>query len=178
MAELQTLARPYAKAVFELAKETGSYQSWSEQLAAIALAVAQPAVAQLIGHPAVGKAELANAIAAALGSVITQQGRALLQLLVDNERLVAAAELSAEYELLRAQAESRIGVEITTAAPVAPEQQSLLSAAIGKRLNRAVDVQWSTDESLVAGAVIRAGDLVIDGSFSGELDRLRASLVV
>jgi F-type H+-transporting ATPase subunit delta len=107
---------------------------------------------------------------------LNAEGRALLKLLAENGRLRAAGPIAAQYEALRAEAESRVNVEVTSAAPVEPAQRDALAAAIKKRLKRDVAIEWKTDESLVAGAVIRAGDLVIDGSVRGELERLATAL--
>lgn len=177
MAEISTLARPYAKAVFELAQASQSYAAWSKQLAAIAAAVAVPAVAQAIRAPGVGKSQMAAVLTEALKGALDTQGQSLVKLLAENNRLEVAASLAAQYELLRAEAETRVAVEITTAAPVADAQKSALSAAVSKKLNRGVDIVWATDEALITGARIKAGDLVIDGSAAGELQRLKAALL-
>ena len=177
MAEISTLARPYAKAVFELALASKSFAAWSKQLAAIAEAVAVPAIAQAIRAPGVGKTQLAQVIIEALKSLLDAQGQALVKLLAQNGRLQAAASLAAQFELLRAEAETKVAVVITTAAAVADAQKTALSAAVTKKLNRTVDIVWETDESLITGARIKAGDLVIDGSASGELERLKAALL-
>jgi len=144
MAELSTLARPYAKAVFELARDT---------------------------------LDQSQALIDALGSQIGAEGANLLRLLIDNGRLKLAPAIAAEYEALRAEAEATIDVEITTASPAAPEQLAALVDAIARRLARKLNVTTKVDESLIGGAVIRAGDLVIDGSSVGELERLRLQLV-
>ncbi len=177
MAELSTLARPYAKAVFELARDTSRFGDWSNVLRGLADAVSDPAVAAAIGHPAVGKGQLSQALIDALGSQIGAEGSNLLRLLIDNGRLKLAPAISAEYEALRAEAEATIDVEITTASPAAPEQLAALVDAIARRLARKLNVTTKVDESLIGGAVIRAGDLVIDGSSVGELERLRLQLV-
>lgn len=177
MAELSTLARPYAKAVFELARDTSRFGDWSNVLRGLADAVSDPAVAAAIGHPAVGKGQLSQALIDALGSQIGAEGANLLRLLIDNGRLKLAPAIAAEYEALRAEAEATIDVEITTASPAAPEQLAALVDAIARRLARKLNVTAKVDESLIGGAVIRAGDLVIDGSSVGELERLRLQLV-
>lgn len=176
MADLSTLARPYAKAVFELARDGGKLKDWSAQLAAIAAAIANPQIAKLIGHPTLNKPQLAAIIGEALGKQLSGEGQSLLRLLAENGRLKAAGHLASQYEALRAEAESRVEVEITSAVAVEAAQQATLSASIKKRLARDVAVAWKTDESLIAGAVIRAGDLVIDGSVRGELERLQTAL--
>ena len=175
MAELSTLARPYAKAVFELARDGGNFAGWSAQLSALADVVVQGDIKRLLTKPGVQKADLAAVITAA-GKSFNAQGSALVDLLARNGRLAAAPAIAAQFERLRAEAESRAAVEITTAAPVGEAEKAKLAAAVGKRLDRAVDIVWSTDEALIAGARIRAGDLVIDGSALGELERLKAAI--
>jgi F-type H+-transporting ATPase subunit delta len=176
MADLSTLARPYAKAVFQLARDAGRLKEWSAQLAAIASAVADPQLARLIGHPALDRNALAGLLGEALARFLDGEGRALLRLLAENGRLKTARFIAEQYEALRAEAEARVDVQVTSAAPVDPAQQDALASAIRQRLKRDVAIEWKTDESLVAGAVIRAGDLVIDGSVRGELERLATAL--
>lgn len=176
MADLSTLARPYAKAVFELARDSKSLKEWSAQLAAISEAVANPQLAQLIGHPALSRAELADVLGKALSKDLNAEGQSLIKLLTDNGRLKTAAAIAEQFEALRAEAEARVEVEVTTATKVEKAQQDALASAIRKRLDRDVAIAWNTDETLVAGAVIRAGDMVIDGSVRGELERLQTAL--
>lgn len=176
MADLSTLARPYAKAAFELARDGKRLKEWGDALNALATAVKAPQLAGLIGHPALAKADLADVLGQALGSLLGNEGKALARLLVENNRLTAAPQIAEQFEALRAEAESRVDVEITSAITVPAEQQQKLVDAISKRLDRAVVVTWKTDEALLAGAVIRAGDLVIDGSVQGELEKLRTAL--
>ncbi|MDB5973022.1 MAG: synthase subunit delta [Hydrocarboniphaga sp.] len=176
MAELQTLARPYAKAVFELGREGGNLKDWSARLATIAAAVQVPETAALIGHPRVTRQMLSAALGKSLAASLGHDGQGLAQLLAENGRLTLAPLIAEQFEALRAAAESRVDVEITSAAEVSGAQRSALGAALGERLHREVAIDWKTDESLIAGAVVRAGDLVIDGSVSGELARMKSAL--
>jgi F-type H+-transporting ATPase subunit delta len=177
MAELSTMARPYAKAVFELGRDEGKLADWSALLSGIAAAVSDKQVAAAIGHPAIGRGQLADVLVQAMGSQATAHAKNLLKLLSEYDRLKLAPAIAAQYEALRAEHEKRVDVEIVSAAPVDAAQQKVLVAAVQKKLNREVNVQWKTDPSLIAGAQIRAGDTVIDGSISGELARLRQALV-
>ncbi|HUR41537.1 MAG TPA: F0F1 ATP synthase subunit delta [Verrucomicrobiae bacterium] len=177
MAELSTLARPYAKAVFGLAQDEGKLAEWSALLSGLATAVRDPKVARAIGHPAVGRGQLADVLVQALGTGATQSAKNLLKLLAEYDRLKLAPEIAGQFEALRAEAEKRVEVQIATAATVDKAQQDALVTAVKKKLNRDVNVTWTTDPSLIAGASIRAGDTVIDGSISGELARLRQILV-
>jgi F-type H+-transporting ATPase subunit delta len=177
MAELHTLARPYAKAAFELAQESGALPRWSQILQSLSAVVADARVSSLLGDPRLSRSDVVALLGQALGDQLDAQGRNLLGLLAENKRLDALPAIAEEYETLRAAAEKRVDVEITTAVAVAEAQQQALIAAIHKRLALEVDVSWKTDAALVAGAVIRAGDLVIDGSIAGELAHLRQAVV-
>jgi F-type H+-transporting ATPase subunit delta len=177
MAELSTLARPYAKAVFELARDASKLAEWSAMLAGVATAVRDPGVAKAIGHPAVGRGQLASVLVEAMGGKASEQEKNLLKLLAEYDRLKLAPAIAEQFEALRAEHERRVDVQIVSAAPVDAAQQKALVDAVKKKLNRDVNVEWKTDPSLIAGAQIRAGDTVIDGSISGELARLRQILV-
>src|SRR5690349_322957 len=177
MAEPSTLARPYAKAVFELARDEGKLAEWSALLSGLAGAVRDKQVAAAIGHPAVGRGQLADILVQVMGGKVSEHAKNLLRLLSEYDRLKLAPLLVEQYEALRAEHERRVDVEIVSAAPVDAAQQKALVDAIRKKLDRDVKVEWKTDPSLIAGAQIRAGDTVIDGSISGELARMRQALV-
>jgi F-type H+-transporting ATPase subunit delta len=176
MADITTLARPYAKAVFELAREEKSFAGWSAILGGLSQVVSDPQMRAMIGHPAIGRGMIGALLVEAIGSSLSEEGRNLVRLLSEYTRLKAVPAIAAEFEALRREHESRAEVEITSAAPVEKAQQEALAAAIAKRLSREVTVHWKIDESLVAGAIIRAGDLVIDGSVRGELEKLHTIL--
>lgn len=176
MAELSTIARPYAKAIFELHAEDGSLADGEATINALAAVVQQPDMAALISHPKVSQEQLVDVISAALGGKLGAQGQNLLKLLVANKRLAAVPAIAEQYSLLKAQAEARIDVHVTAAKPVTDAARDALAEALGKRLGRTVDIDVSTDESLIGGAVVRAGDLVIDGSVKGRLSRVSQAL--
>jgi F-type H+-transporting ATPase subunit delta len=177
MAELATLARPYAKAVFELARDGQKFADWSAILTGLADAVRDPKVAAWIGHPSLGHGQLADLLIEAFGNKLDVQGQNLLRLLAEYHRMPLVPAISTEFEALRAEAEKRVDVEIVTASTVDDAQKATLADAVQRKLGRAVDVSWSVDESLLGGARIRAGDLIIDASVSGELDHLRHALI-
>jgi len=176
MAELHTLARPYAKAVFELARGSQALPHWSQTLKTLAATVADAKVAAMFSNPRLSRGEAATALIAALGERLDAPARNLVKLLAEYNRLSALPAIAEEFEALRAEAERRAEVEITTAVAVAEPEQRALVEAVRKRLAREVQVSWKTDPELIAGAVIRAGDLVIDGSVAGELTQLRQAV--
>jgi F-type H+-transporting ATPase subunit delta len=175
-ADSSTTAHPYAKAVFELARDSGSFKGWSESLQAIAALVGNPQIAALIASPALSRTDLSAALAQALSGKVPAEAVSFVRLLVENGRLPAAAAIAEQYEALRAEAERQVEVEITSAAPVDPAQQDKLATAVKHKLARDVVISWKTDPELLGGAVIRAGDLVIDGSIAGELERLKTAV--
>jgi F-type H+-transporting ATPase subunit delta len=177
MAELATLARPYARAVFELARDSHRFADWSAILTGLADAVRDPKVAAWIGHPSLGRGQLADLLIEAFGGRLDVQGQNLLRLLAEYHRVSLVPAIAAEFEALRAEAEKRVDVEIVTASTVDDAQKSTLADAVQRKLGRAVDVSWSIDESLLGGARIRAGDLIIDASVAGELEHLRHALI-
>ncbi len=176
MAELQSLARPYAKAVFELGRETDTLSAFSTALTLLSTTASDPQVAAYISNPRFSRADSAKLIIEVLGARLGGRGQNLVRLLAENNRISLLPAIAAEFEVLKAEAERRVDVDITTATAVDDAQKQALSAAISKRLSRQVAVTWNTDASLIAGAVIRAGDLVIDGSVVDELTQLRHAL--
>jgi F-type H+-transporting ATPase subunit delta len=176
MAEPQTLARPYARAAFEVAREAGAFDRWSKLLEDLAEALRQPTLAALVGDPKLGRGPLAELLVEVVARDAPREAQALIRLLVDNRRLQLAPFIAEQFHRLREAAEARVEVEITVAAPVGEPQKDALVHALRERLQRDLQVQWHNDESLIGGAVIRAGDLVIDGSVRGELQRLSQAL--
>jgi F-type H+-transporting ATPase subunit delta len=176
MAEKATIARPYARAAFGYAQEHGVLPRWSALLGAAASVVADPRVAGLIGSPHVGSDELVALLAEAAGDAADEHGRNFLRALAANRRLALLPEIAAQYEELRAAAEGVVDVEIVAALPVAAPQEQRLVAALERRLKRQVRVHTRIDASLIGGAIVRAGDLVVDGSLKGRLERLAATV--
>ncbi|MBK5936315.1 MULTISPECIES: F0F1 ATP synthase subunit delta [Halorhodospira] len=177
MAERSTLARPYARAVFELAGDDATErEAWSRRLAAVAEVVQVPQLASLLTHPRISAEELAGTVCEAAGD-IGQAGKNFVRLLASNRRLQYAPEVARVYEQLRAEAEGIVDVEVLSATQLEDAQQERLAEALRKRLGREVRLQTRIDESLIGGAIIRAGDTTIDGSVKGKLARLSSALV-
>jgi F-type H+-transporting ATPase subunit delta len=177
MAEKVTVARPYAKAAFQLARERRDFERWSTILAVAAQVVRDPRVSKLLINPRVKPADLINLIAEAAGGVIDQHIRNFLVTLADNRRLGLLPEIAKMYEQLRAELENVADVHIVSAAPLTDAQRQRLAAAIQKRLQREVRLHCEVDASLLGGAIVRAGDFVIDGSLKARLERLASAMV-
>jgi len=176
MAEIYTLARPYAEAVFDLAEADNSFGEWSAALAAISAVVSNDDVAAVMSNPAITDAAMADAIIAVAEGDLHEPARNLVRVLADNGRLVVAPAIAGMFEARLAERENRVDVNVRSAAEFSQAQQSALVAALEKRLSKKVELSFERDESVIGGAVIRAGDLVIDGSLSTQLERMRQSL--
>ena len=176
MADRLTVARPYAKAAFAQARATGNLASWSGALARAALAVGDERVRGLLGSPKVTAAQLAGLISDVAGNDLDQQGRNFIALLAEGKRLPFLPEISQLFDQFKADAERVVDVSITSAAPMGADEQAKLVAALEKRFDRKVRVEAAVDPSLIGGAVVRAGDLTIDGSVRARLARLAQDL--
>ncbi len=176
MAEITTIARPYAQAVFSLAEEQKDLKSWSETLQ-LAAAIASDADMQgLIGNPSIDNERLAATFIDICGKKITDHAKNLINVLAENGRLSALPEISSQFEELKAEAESTVQAEMIAAFDVSDSQKKAIVAALKKRLGRDVTLTCKTDDTLLGGAIIRAGDLVIDGSVAGQLEKLTTAL--
>ena len=174
MAELATLAHPYAKAVFELARSSGSYAAWAQDVSVVAQVVSHPQFSRLIGNPHVSSAQLQDVIFAT--QKLSTEGKAYTQLLVEERRLVLAPAIAAEFEALRQAAEAKIDVTVTTAVAMDDAQKALFTQALSKKLGQTVSLNVATDESLIGGALIQMGDSVIDASVRSQLAAMEHTL--
>lgn len=176
MAEKTTVARPYAQAVFDIAKGGKALPRWSEMLQLAATVAADVRVAALLGNPRVSREGLVKLFLTICGDRLTPEAQNLIRLLVENDRMDVLAEIAALYETYRAEAERTVEARVISAFPVDAAQQQQIAAMLKKRLGREVTLSCETDMSLLGGAVIRAGDLVIDGSVTGQLAKLKVAL--
>ena len=175
MVEKVTLARPYARAAFEAAQEHKDFERWSQMLAAAATTVADERVVKLLSSPRVQPTDLVELIAEA--SSADERARNFLSTLAQNRRLSVLPEVAAIYEELRAEEENIIDVHVTSAVQLDEAQRARLSAALTKRLKREVRLHCAVDAGLIGGAVVRAGDFVIDGSLKARLERLASQIM-
>jgi len=172
MAELSTIARPYAQGAFAAARGADHLQQWSDMLAAAAQVAESEPLQPLLSAPLVERDKLADLFLEVCGKQLDEQGRNFIRLLAENRRLALLPAIRDQYELLRAEAEGTINATLISAQEVDADTQQRVAQALGKRLNRKVALSTETDPSLLGGAVVRAGDLVIDGSARGRLERL------
>lgn len=176
MAEKSTIARPYAQAIFALAAEQKRLAEWSQMVGLAALVVSDPGMSELIGNPRVSDEQIVALLNDICGDGLDKHGQDMIRVLAENGRLEVLPEICVQYEAYRAEAEKVVQAQVTSAYPVSEAQQQNIIAALKKRLGREVTLECQVDENLLGGAIIRAGDMVIDGSVTGHLDRLTHAL--
>ncbi len=176
MSELSTLARPYAEAVFRMARDENDLAGWSARVESLALIVSDAQVARLIADPAVSAERVAGLIIEVAGGDLGERGANFVKVLAENDRLVLLPEISTQFETLKATAEGTLEAMITSAQELTQAQIDDLVAGLKTKFNRAVNVQVAVDAELIGGAVIAIGDQVIDGSVKGRLQRMSFAL--
>lgn len=170
MSEFVTVARPYAKAAFDFAVEHQSVERWQDMLAFAAEVTKNEQMAGFSG--ALAPETLAESFIAVCGEQLDENGQNLIRVMAENNRLNALPDVLEQFIHLRAASEATSEVEVTSATALSEEQLSKISAAMEKRLSRKVKLNCKIDKSVMAGVIIRAGDMVIDGSVRGRLERL------
>jgi len=176
MAELSTLARPYAKAAFEYANANGALAHWSSMFATLAGVVMQERVGQQLAKPALTAEQQTKLLLDLCGDTLDVAGGNFVRTLAANKRLTLLPAIRELFEQLKAQQERTVDVEITSAFELDAAMQEKLATALKSKLSRDVKVHASVDQSLIGGVLIRAGDTVIDSSVRGRLAKLAEAM--
>ena len=171
MSEFVTVARPYAKAAFDFAVEHQSVDRWQDMLMFAAEVTKNEQMAELLSG-ALAPETLAESFIAVCGEQLDESGQNLIRVMAENNRLNALPDVLEQFIHLRAASEAISEVEVTSANALSDEPLTQLSAAMEKRLSRKVKLNCKIDKSVMAGVIIRSGDMVIDGSVRGRLERL------
>ena len=176
MAELSTLARPYARAAFEYAHGKSELSAWSKALATAAAVAAEARVATVLASPAHTADQLATTVIDLCGDALTADHQNFLHVLASNKRLPLLPEISELFEQLKADQERSVDVTVVSAYGLEGSTEQTLAQVLSKKLEREVKVETQVDASLLGGVIIRAGDLVIDGSVRGRLNKLSEAM--
>lgn len=176
MADISTLARPYAEAAFRVASNDGALDQWSSFLGAASAVVADPVVRELVGRPSLPAASLLSAITSAFGSALGEKETNFLTVLVENKRLGALPEIATQFETLRAESAGEVEAAIYTAFPLTQEQEQSLTAALERKFSKKVIAHIEEDPSLIGGVRVVVGDLNIDLSVRAQLQHMTAAL--
>ncbi len=177
MAEKRTVARPYAQAAFALAQEQEELQLWSAMITLMGSAASDPQLASMLGNPEQEPTRLVDLLKAICGDVMPPAGENMLKLMAENGRLALLPEIAELFEEARAEFEKSLHVRVVSATDMSDAQQQQVIDALAKRLGKEVTLGYEVDESLIGGAIIYAGDMVIDGSVTNRLEKLTNSLV-
>jgi F-type H+-transporting ATPase subunit delta len=175
MSNALTLARPYARAAFELARSNNALGDWAGKLAFAAQVAADPRVTALFGDPRVAQADLA-ALVTPEGESADSPFAGFVRVLAENGRLPVLPEIGALFEGLKNEAERVLKVSVRSATPIDAGETAKLKEALKRRFGRDIEIEQSIDAGMLGGAVIDAGDIVIDGSVRGRLARLEQAL--
>ncbi|WP_428243571.1 F0F1 ATP synthase subunit delta [Gynuella sp.] len=175
MAEVNTLARPYAKAAFEAAQAAKTLEQWSESLAILSAVTQQEKVLELISNPSLTASQKAQVIQDVCGEeakVIST----LITALAENRRLELCPEIAALFEELKAELEKSVEVQVASAFELTADQEKSLTEKLTTKLGRDVKLVTSVDNSIIGGVIIRTNDMVIDGSVTGKLAKLAEAM--
>ena len=176
MAELTTLARPYAKAAFECAREAQALQGWLDALVLSAAVSSETSVALMLGSPSLTSEEKSAKFIEICGDKLSAKQQNFIKALSQNNRISLLREVANLFSLYKANLEKSVDVTIETAFEITPALEQKLAETLTKKLDREVSLQTSVDNSLLGGALIRAGDTVIDGSVRGRLAKLAEAM--
>ena len=176
MSTLATLSRPYAKAAFELAQADAALAGWSDMLALAGEMVSEPTLARLLESPHVGHDRVVELMADAAGERFAKRFRDYLAVLAANHRLALLPHISEQFHALRDEAENRLSVRVVSAVPLDDEQSARMREALARRFEREIELHNEVDAGVIGGAIVYAGDQVIDGSLRGRLQKLSSRL--
>jgi F-type H+-transporting ATPase subunit delta len=176
MAELITLARPYAKAVFDAAQDQKAIDHWDQALAFVATVAADKEVKNILANPGLSEQRKAELFIDCFEEPLPEALRNFLLILAENKRLGLLPAVSDLFRLYRADLERTVSLEVSTAFELTTEQQQKLIDALSKKLERKVELETSVDQSLIGGVIVRTGDLVIDASVRGKLARMARAM--
>jgi F-type H+-transporting ATPase subunit delta len=176
MSSLTTLARPYAKAAFELADNDKNLAAWDDMLSAVAAVTSDESMAGWLKSPHSTAGKAVEIIVEAIGGDVDARFQSYLGVLADNGRLSLCTEISRMFEELRQIAEKRLLVRVVSAVALQESEAERMQAALAKRFDREITLKNEIDAGVIGGAIIYAGDQVIDGSLLGRLNRLETSL--
>lgn len=176
MAEIVTVARPYAEAAFRTAKEQGQLAAWFDALSLLVDVVEHDEVAALIDNPKVTAAQLQALLSGILGDQLSAEVKNFVQVLIANKRLALVPEIARQFEQLKLAAENSVDADIVSAFPLSDTQVAELGTQLQKRFGRQVRAQVTVDPELMGGVRITVGDVVIDASVRGKLQAMAVEL--
>ncbi|CAK0746823.1 ATP synthase subunit delta [Gammaproteobacteria bacterium] len=176
MSDKTTIARPYARAIFQQARRDDALEHWLEMLTLAANIVKDSMMSEILDNPLISRNQIGEMIFDMVQDRFSEGGRNLIRILAVNDRLAALPEIVTLFDQLKAEAENRLEAEITSAYPMDPAQERLLTRALEKRFGHAINIKVHVDQNLIGGVIIHIGDVVIDGSLRAGLTQMANEL--
>ncbi|MBG7602000.1 MAG: F0F1 ATP synthase subunit delta [Gammaproteobacteria bacterium] len=174
--EATTIARPYAEAVFALANADGTLDQWSEMLDFVASLMQNSTMRRLVNEPSQVKSQISELIVGIGADKLTTEEQNLVRLLAENGRLQIASEIAQRYESLKNRERGVLDVDVATAFPLDEKELQSIATILKNKLGRDIRITSTQEPALIGGVVIHAGDLVIDSSVQGQLNKLANEL--
>lgn len=175
MAEFATIARPYAEALFRVAK-SGNLAAWSDLVSQMAQVATYPDIRALAQNPLVSDEQLADTFIAALGSSITTEAKNFITVLVDNDRLTLLPEIAEQFHVLKNADAGSADVQVESAFALSDTQLKDLVGSLEKKFGRKLNATVTINEALIGGVCVTVGDEVFDTSVRAKLQQLQAAL--
>jgi len=172
LTNMTTIARPYAVAAFEFALDQDALSAWESMLDAASLLTQDQSVQRLLTSPNVTSKQLTDLYCDVLAKILNKEMMNFIRLLADYDRLAVLPDIAELFKSYRQEQEKQLDVQVTSAVKLNDSYQQKLAAMLTRRLRRQVMLQCKVDPKLLGGAIIAAGDTVIDGSVRGKLDRM------
>lgn len=176
MAELSTVARPYAEALFAAAKGEGSLDAWLARLERLAAVAAHPQVAAVVADPKLGDDQVHELITSLLGEKLPPAGDNFLRLVIENNRLAALGEIARQFRLLKNEAEGVADCLIESAFALSDAQVQDLLAALTRKFGLKLKPEVRVNPELIGGVRVQVGDHVLDTSVKTRLEQMHAAL--
>lgn len=173
--DMITIARPYAKAAFDFAVENKAVDNWLSMLSFAAVVAQNEEMGEVINGN-LNAEKMADVFLAVCGEQLDEQGQNLIKAMAVNGRLSVLPAVVQEFVAMKAELDREVEAEVVSATKLTKQQMAKIQASLEKRLDRKVKLNCSVDKKLMAGIIIKAGDMVIDGSVRGRLSRLAETL--
>ena len=176
MSELTTAARPYARAAFDYASSNGVADQWAEMLSFCGAVADDATMKAALDQPSLNRQQSADLFNEVCADKLDEHGKNFIKLLAENDRISLLPDIAVLYHHYQAEAEGTVDAQLISALEVSDQQVEAISASLAKRFGKKISITTSIDEALIGGAIIRAGDMVIDGSVRGRLEKLSNTL--
>tara|TARA_Y100001970_G_scaffold26340_1_gene31655 strand:+ start:196 stop:729 length:534 start_codon:yes stop_codon:yes gene_type:complete len=177
MSELLTTARPYAKALFKSAKEQNLIDEYFEMLNNLLTVVSDKDVSKILSNDSHDGKYKSSLLTDILKKSTNEHFNRFINLLIDNNRIDVVHEIKGLYDIFLQEEKNQKTAVIDTAFELDNDQVAEIKKALEKRFDKKIEIKQNVDPNLLAGAVVKVDDLVIDGSFKEQLRKLESHLI-